>query len=138
MARWRPKGCLQVVLAQTKSLELVMEYNEMARLYNDAVKNLTSAAGAWAKETRAVEEVLSRAARRSEEEARAVFGTVNGTPDIASVVRFGDLARAQVFLWAVVGLAAGERLGRTTSGALPGFAALAPSPRAFVLGAVAI
>ena len=114
-----------------------MEYNEMARLYNDAIKNLMSAAGAWGKETRAVEEVLSRAARRSEEEARAVFGTVNGTPDIVSVVRCGDLARAQAFLWAAAGLAAGERLGRTTSGALPGFAALAPSPRAFVLGAVA-
>src|SRR5829696_7176142 len=114
-----------------------MEYNEMARLYNDAIKNLPSAAGAWGKETRAVEEVLSRAARRSEEEARAVFGTVNGTPDIVSVVRCGDLDRAQAFLWAAAGLAAGERLGRTTSGALPGFAALAPSPRAFVLGAVA-
>jgi predicted unusual protein kinase regulating ubiquinone biosynthesis (AarF/ABC1/UbiB family) len=118
------------------SKELAVEYHGMGRLYDDAVKNLISAASAWGKEARAAEEVLSRAARRSEEETRAVLGTVNGAPDIASVARFGDLGRAQAFLWAAAGLAVGERLGRAASGTLPNFATLAPSPRAFVLGAV--
>src|SRR5215212_1648511 len=111
-----------------------MERNEINRLYADAVKNLAGAADAWGKEARAAERVLTQAARRSDEETRAVFDTVDGAPGTASLTRFGDLARAQAFLWAAAGLAAGERLGRATSGVLPGFAAFAPSPRAFVLG----
>src|SRR5919202_451940 len=55
-----------------------------------------------------------------------------------------NLSRGQAFLWTAAGLAAGERLGRAGSAALPIFApgftdlaASAPSPRVFVLGVVA-
>ena len=136
-----------------------MERNEISRLYADAAKNmsrswleagsvmfaasrnLASAAGAWGKETRAAEEVLARAAWRSGEETQAVFDAANGTSSAASLASFGDLARAQAFLWTAAGLAAGERLGRTASGALPGLDSLAAAfgwaPRVLVLGAVA-
>src|SRR5919199_1976586 len=138
-----------------------MEPN-MARLYADAAKNLSrgwldagsaafatnrrlaNAAWAWGDEARAAEEVLARAARRSGEETRAVFDAADGLKDAAFPARFGDLARGQAFLWAAAGLAAGERLGRAGSAALPIFApgftdlaASAPSPRVFVLGVVA-
>ncbi len=136
-----------------------MEPNKITRLYANAAKNLSrswlgagafmfaasqnllGAAGAWDKETRAVGEVVVRAARRSGEETRAVSDTMNGAPHAASLARFGDLARAQAFLWSAAGLAAGERLGRAASEALSGFGELAVAfgwvPRAFVLGAVA-
>ena len=138
-----------------------MERNEMARLYADAAKNLSrgwleagsamfaanrrlaDAATVWGDETRAAEEVLARATRRSGEEARAVFDAAGGLVDSTFPARFGDLARAQSFLWTAAGLAAGERLGRAASASsamLPGFADLAssaPSPRVFVLGIVA-
>lgn len=132
----------------------------MARLYAEAAKNLSKgwldagsavfstnrrfadAARSWGDETRAAEEVLFRAARRSGEEASEVFGVANGATDPALPARFGDLARAQTFLWSAAGLAAAERLGRAATGseALPGLAELAasaPSPRVFVLGVVA-
>src|SRR5215207_608745 len=139
-----------------------MERNEMARLYADAAKNLSrgwlevgsamfaanrhlaDAATVWDDETRAAEEVLARAARRSGEETRAVFGASDVLTNAALPARFGDLFRAQAFLWTAAGLAAGERLGRAasaSSAALPGFAdfaASAPSPRVFVLGVVAM
>ncbi|MDQ3965959.1 MAG: hypothetical protein M3246_05840, partial [Actinomycetota bacterium] len=101
-----------------------MEPNEMARLYADVAKNLSrdwleaSSAmfdGAWGNGTRAAEEVLARAARRSGEETRAVFVPDGGTPDTAFLARAGDLVRAQAFLWVSAGLAAGERLGRAAS-----------------------
>src|SRR5919202_4332185 len=140
-----------------------MEPN-MARLYADAAKNLSrgwldagsaafatnrrlaNAAWAWGDEARAAEEVLARAARRFGEETRAVFGAADGLTDAIFPARFGDLARAQAFLWTAAGLSAGERLGRAASmgrAAFPGFApefdlaASGWSPRAFVLGVVA-
>src|SRR3954451_6348741 len=118
-----------------------MESNNIARLYADAAKNLScswleassamlavnrslaDAARLWGDEARAAEEVLARAARRSGEETRAVFGAREGSPDAASLARFGDLVRAQTFLWAAANLAAAERLGRaasTGSEAVPG------------------
>ncbi len=141
-----------------------MDPNEMARLYGDAAKNLSrswleacsavfaanrhlaDAARLWGDEARAAQEVLARAARRSGEETRDVFGAGEGPPDAASLARFGDLVRAQTFLWTAANLAAAERLGRAASAggeALPGvpgfadLAASAPSPRVFVLGVVA-
>lgn len=137
-----------------------MKPDYMARLYAEAAKNLSKgwldagsvvfsanrrfadAARSWGDETRAAEEVLFRAARRSGEEASEVFGVANGATDPALPARFGDLARAQTFLWSAAGLAAAERLGRAATGseALPGLAELAasaPSPRVFVLGVVA-
>jgi len=139
-----------------------MERNEMAQLYAYAAKNLSrswleagsamfaanrhlaDAAVVWGDETRAAEEVLLRAVRRSGEETRAVFDAANEAMHAALPARFGDLFRAQAFLWTAAGLAAGERLGRAASAssvALPGFAefaASAPSPRVFVLGVVAM
>ena len=140
-----------------------MDPNEMAQLYGDAVKNLSrswleagsavfaanrrlaDAARLWGDEARAAQEVLARAARRSGEETRDVFD-VEGPQDAASLTRFGDLVRAQTFLWTAANLAAAERLGRAVSAGgealpwVPGFADLAasaPSPRVFVLGVVA-
>jgi predicted unusual protein kinase regulating ubiquinone biosynthesis (AarF/ABC1/UbiB family) len=139
-----------------------MERNEMAQLYAYAAKNvsrgwleagsaifaanrrLADAAVVWGDETRAAEEVLLRAVRRSGEETRAVFDATDEATHAALPARFGDLFRAQAFLWTAAGLAAGERLGRAafaSSAALPGFvefAASAPSPRVFVLGVVAM
>lgn len=107
-----------------------MEPDEMARLYADAVKNLSrpwleagsamfdanrrwaEATGIWGDEARAAEEVLARAVRRSGEETRDTFGFGSGFTDVA---RFGDLTRAQAFLWTSAGLAAGERLNRAAS-----------------------
>ena len=138
-----------------------MDPNEMARLYGDAAKNLSrswleagtaafaadrrlaDAARLWGGEARAAQEVLARAARRSGEETRDVFGVGEGPPDAASLTRFGDLVRAQTFLWTAANFAAAERLGRAASAgseALPRFADLAasaPSLRVFVLGVVA-
>ena len=90
---------------------------------------------------RASGEVLSRAARRSGEEARAALDAasseeVSGRPGAALPVRFGDLYRAQAFLWAGAGISAGERLGRAAPGLVPNVPGL-PSGRAQVLGAVA-
>jgi predicted unusual protein kinase regulating ubiquinone biosynthesis (AarF/ABC1/UbiB family) len=142
-----------------------MELDEMTRLYADTAKNLSrgwleagfavfganrrlaGSAGVWSDKTRAAEEVLVRAARRSDEEMRAVFDAAGGFTDTAFPARLGDLARAQAFLWTVAGLAAGERLGRAAStggvalpGLAPGFTDLSASewsPRTFVLGVVA-
>jgi hypothetical protein len=141
-----------------------MDPNEMARLYGDAAKNLSrswleagsavfaanrrlaDAARLWGDEARVAQEVLARATRRSGEETRDVFGAGEGLPDPASLARFGDLVRAQTFLWTAANLAAAERLGRAASAGgealqgVPGFADLAasaPSPRVFVLGVVA-
>ena len=141
-----------------------MDPNEMARLYGDAAKNLSrswleagsavfaanrrlaDAARLWGDEARAAQEVLARAARRSGDETRDVFAAGEGPPDATSLTRFGDLVRAQTFLWTAANLAAVERLGRATSAGgealpgVPGFAELAasaPSPRVFVLGVVA-
>ena len=138
-----------------------MKPDEMARLYADAAENLSSgwleagsavlaanrrladAALVWCDEGRAAEEVLARAAWRSGEETKDVFEDAEGLRDATFLTRFGDLARAQAFLWTAAGLASGERLGRAVSAggeALPGFAELvgtALSPRSFVLGVAA-
>src|SRR5918997_4486394 len=113
-----------------------------------ANRHLTGAVRGWGDEAWAAAEVLTRATRRSGEETRDVFGIEEGAPDAASLARFGDLVRAQTFLWTAANLSAAERLGRAASArgeTLPGFApgfselvASAPSPRVFVLGVVAM
>jgi ubiquinone biosynthesis protein len=113
-----------------------------------ANRRLTDAARGWGDEARAAAEVLTRTTRRSGEETRDVFGTADGAPDAASLARFGDLVRAQTFLWTAANLSAAERLGRAASArgeTLPDFApgfselvASATSPRVFVLGVVAM
>ncbi len=143
-----------------------MEPDALTRFYAEAAKNLSrswleagstvfaanrrlaDAARVWGDEARAATEVLTRATRRSGEETRDVFGATEVAQDAASLARFGDLVRAQTFLWTAANLSAAERLGRAASAggeALPGFppgfselAAFAPSPRVFVLGVVAM
>ena len=89
--------------------------------------------GAWSEGALGAQEALTRAARRSAQETRAVLGA-GVRPDLATAARLGDLWRAQWFLWAGAGLAAGERAGRNAKVGLPpgGY-----SPRAFSLGTVA-
>ena len=143
-----------------------MEPDALTRVYAEAAKNLsrswleagstmfaanrrlTDAARVWGDAARVAVEVLTRATRRSSEETRAVRAIAEEAPDAASLARFGDLVRAQTFLWTAANLSAAERLGRATSArgeTLPGFApgfselvASAPSPRVFVLGVVAM
>jgi predicted unusual protein kinase regulating ubiquinone biosynthesis (AarF/ABC1/UbiB family) len=113
-----------------------------------ANRHLTDAVRGWGDEAWAAAEVLTRATRRSGEETRDVFGIAEAAPDAASLARFGDLVRAQTFLWTAANLSAAERLGRAASArgeTLPGFApdfselvASASSPRVFVLGVVAM
>src|SRR5918998_897771 len=143
-----------------------MEPDALTRFYAEVAKNLsrswleagstvfatnrhlTDAVRGWGDEAWAAAEVLTRATRRSGEETRDAFGAGEGAPDAASLARFGDLVRAQTFLWTAANFSAAERLGRASSAggeALPGFppgfselAASAPSPRVFVLGVVAL
>src|SRR5215207_5137663 len=143
-----------------------MEPDGLSRLYAEAAKNLSrswlgacptvfaanrrlaDAARVWGDEARVAAEVLTRAVRRSVEEARDTFGAAGGAPNVTSLARFGDLVRAQTLLWTAANLSAVERLERAASagggappGFLPGFselAASAPSPRVFVLGVVAM
>ena len=93
------------------------------------------AARSWNDGALGAHRVLSKAARRSSEETRAVLDAAKGTPDFATIARLGDLSRAQWFLWTGAGLAAGERAGRgVAAGAFP---PALYSPRALVLGMVA-
>ena len=90
--------------------------------------------GLWTGETRGADRVLTKAARRSAEEVRAVLDA-GGTPGLATAARLGDFSRAQWFLWAGAGLAAGERASRGLwKNSLPpaGY-----SPRASLLGTLA-
>ena len=100
-----------------------MDPNEMARLYGDAAENLSrswleagsavfaanrrlaDAARLWGDEARAAQEVLARAARRSGEETRDVFGAGEGPPDAASLVLRGWCAPD--ILWTAATLAGG-------------------------------
>src|SRR5215213_11647595 len=116
----------------------------MPRSYGpaDMFQSLLDAARIWSHGTLGAQEVLARAARRSGEEARDVRESAVGTPNGAFLARAGDLARSQWFLWAWATLAAGERLGRASSGSggvslsLPTIPP-APPPRTMVLGTIA-
>lgn len=92
----------------------------------------------WTRSAFEAREILLGASRRSGEEAREVLKE-EGLSGLTLAARAGDLSRAQAFLWAAAGFAAGERLGREvpgeTSGA--GFGAAEWLPRAMVIGTVA-
>jgi ubiquinone biosynthesis protein len=92
------------------------------------------ASGLWTEGLRTKDRVLTGAARRSVEELRAVLGS-GGTPGLATAARLGDLSRAQWFLWAGAGLAAGERASRGPWKDFPPPAGY--PPRASLLGTLA-
>lgn len=91
------------------------------------------AARGWLDASLATLRMLSAAALRSGEQARDVLGASDGATLPVLAARGADLYRAQAFLWAATGLAAGERLGRAAGGT--SFSAW-PS-RATVIGTVA-
>ncbi|MGB3681287.1 MAG: hypothetical protein WA990_02255, partial [Rubrobacteraceae bacterium] len=83
------------------------------------------------------QKIMLGAARRSSEDLRAAM-SVENTSGSTFAARAGDLSRAQTFLWAAAGFAAGERLGRGAPGeGTSGFAAAEWLPRAMVIGTVA-
>ena len=91
----------------------------------------------WTRGAFEAQKILLGAARRSGEDAGEAL-----TAEDASVSALGaratDLARAQTFLWAAAGFAAGERLGRARPGEVPyGFGTAEWLPRAMVIGTVA-
>ena len=79
---------------------------------------------------------FSRALRRSGEETRAVRDASSEAYDRDFLLRVGDLARSEAFLWTEAGLMAGERLGRGLALASPG-GGYAGLSRTLVIGAVA-
>ena len=88
---------------------------------------------------RASGDVFSQAARRSGEEARAVFQAMTGggdSPGVALPARLADFYRAQAFWWTGAGFAAGELLGRAVPGLSPAVRGVL-SQRALVLGVIA-
>ena len=116
----------------------------MSRPYGPAktFQGALDAARLWSHGALGAQEVLTRGARRSGEEAQAVRESAQGTPNGAFLARAGDLARSQWFLWAWATLAAGERLGRASPGSGGvsfGLSPIppAPSPRTMVLGTIA-
>ncbi len=90
----------------------------------------------WLDASLAAQRMLSQAALRSGEQAWEVLGASDGASYTTLAARGGDLYRAQAFLWAATGLAAGERLGRAVPGGKPFRASAWPS-RAMVIGTVA-
>ena len=90
----------------------------------------------WLDASLAAQRMLSQAALRSGEQARDVLGAWDDAPYPTLATRGGDLYRAQAFLWAATGLAAGERLGRAVPGRAS-FGASAWPSRATVIGTVA-
>lgn len=81
--------------------------------------------------------VLSQAARRSGEEAQAVFEAMTGgSPGVTLPARLVDLYRAQAFLWTGAGFAAGELFGRAVPGFSPAVRGVM-SRRALMLGVIA-
>ena len=82
--------------------------------------------------------MLSRAAQRSGEEARAVFEAMTGgggALGAALPARLADFYRAQASLWTGAGLAAAEPFGRAVPGLSPAVRGVL-SQRALVLGVI--
>lgn len=92
----------------------------------------------WTRSAFEAREILLGAARRSGEDAREALAAEE-TSSLALAARAGDLSRAQAFLWAATGFAAGERLSRGAAGETSGSGLGAAEwlPRAMVIGTVA-
>ena len=105
--------------------------------YRDWLEAFLDANERWTRSTFEAQKILLGAARRSGEDAGNAL-TTEGTSVPALGARAADLARAQTFLWAAAGFAAGERLGRAAPGEVPyGFGTAEWLPRAMVIGTVA-
>ena len=106
------------------------------RMYRDWLDAFLAANEQWSQGVFEAQKVLFGAARRSGEDTREALSQSPSGP--ASSARTRDLARAQTFLWAAAGFAAGERLGRAAPGEVAsGFGAPEWLPRAMVIGTVA-
>ena len=105
-------------------------------MYRDWLDASLAANERWTRSAFEAQKILLGAARRSGEEAQEILsGNLSG-PALAA--RSGDISRAQAFLWAAAGFAAGERLGRGAPGEVAsGFGAAEWLPRAVVIGTVA-
>ncbi|MDP8939223.1 MAG: AarF/UbiB family protein [Actinomycetota bacterium] len=104
-------------------------------MYRDWLDASLAANERWTRGAFEAQKILLGAARRSSEDARESTRAENlSGPALAARAR--DLSRAQAFLWAAAGFAAGERLGRVAPGEGPGFGA-EWLPRAMVIGTVA-
>lgn len=108
--------------------------------YRDWLDASLAANERWARGAFEAQKIMLGATRRSGEDAWDALAAENSSgPALAALAaRAGDLSRAQVFLWAATGFAAGERLGRAAPGGLrSGFGAAEWLPRAMVIGTVA-
>lgn len=109
----------------------------MSGAYRDWLDASLAANERWFRGAFEAQGVLLKAARRSVEDTGEAL-TMEGASAPAFGVRSADLSRAQMFLWAAAGFAAGERLGRASPGEIAsGFAAAEWLPRAMVIGTVA-
>ncbi len=107
------------------------------RTYHDWLETFLDANERWTRGAFEVQKILLGTARRSGEDAGKAL-TAGDTSVPAFGARTADLARAQTFLWAAAGFAAGERLGRAAPGEVPyGFGTAEWLPRAMVIGTVA-
>lgn len=112
-------------------------YALAAGMYRDWLDASLAANERWTRDAFEAQKILLGAARRSTEDAREALADEN-LPGPALATRTGDLARAQTFLWAAAGFAAGERLGRAAPGEVAsGFSTAEWLPRAMVIGTVA-
>ena len=109
-------------------------YGVTARTYRDWLDASLAANERWTRGVFEAQKILLGAARRSGEDARESTAANLSGPALAA--RTGDLARAQTFLWAAAGFAAGERLGRATPGEGSGFGTTEWLPRAMVIGTI--
>ena len=83
--------------------------------YRDWLEAFLDANERWTRGAFEAQKILLGAARRSGEDAGKAL-TVDDASMPALRARSADLARAQTFLWAAAGFAAGERLGRAAPG----------------------
>ena len=106
------------------------------RTYHDWLETFLDANEWWTRGAFEAQKILLGTARRSSEDAgKALTAGDISVPALGAWT--ADLARAQTFLWAAAGFAAGERLGRAAPGEGYGFGTAEWLPRAMVIGTVA-
>ncbi|CAN5647964.1 hypothetical protein BH24ACT21_BH24ACT21_09770 [soil metagenome] len=115
---------------------MMLQWYMTARMYRDWLDASLAANERWARGAFEAQKIMLGAARRSGEDIGGATGENPSGPALAA--RTGDLSRAQTFLWAAAGFAAGERLERSAPGeTVSGFGKAEWLPRAMVIGTVA-